>query len=213
MSRGDFSFMRPVRVRSRAVLGRYFFRSDHSTRLVVKEEVPVSGLCGTLVKPTTSLLGVWVVVGIGSTNSAGNSTGRRFNTARKRCNSNVVTSLFERVARELHAKLVVRPGCGARGRWWGLAGLRDDAPSRRLAARTTRGRAAAHGHIKQPGPSGHTKQPSGTGRRHDPRLGRQGTQSCNPQGVRNVGGATRPGHSQGRPDKRNDVVGGPAQAS
>ena len=51
MSRGDFSFMRPVRVRSRAVPGRYFFRSDHSMCLVVKEEVLVPGLCGTLVKP------------------------------------------------------------------------------------------------------------------------------------------------------------------
>ena len=40
-------------------------------------------------------------------------------------------------------------GCGARGRRRGLAGLRDDAPSRRLAARTASGR-AAHGHIKQP---------------------------------------------------------------
>ena len=95
------------------------------------------------------------MVGIGSTNSAGNSTGRRFSTARKRCNSNAVTSWFERVATELHAKLVVGPGrasrrhteqrpgptgvegaggiggpgCGARGRWRGLAGLRDDAPS------------------------------------------------------------------------------------
>ena len=100
----------------------------------------------------------------------------------------------------------------------------------------SRGRAAAHGHAKQPGPAGcrapaHTaagphsrglrrpehpwshEQPSGTGRRHDPRLGRQGTQSCNPQGVRNVGGATRPGHAKGGPDERNDVLGGPAQAS
>ena len=34
----------------------------------------------------------------------------------------------------------------------GLAGLRDDAPSRRLAARTASGRAAAHGRTKQPGP-------------------------------------------------------------
>ena len=50
------------------------------------------------------------------------------------------------------------PGCGARGRWRGLAGLRDDAPSRRLAARTARGRAAAHGHTEQPGP---TKQHNG----------------------------------------------------
>ena len=44
------------------------------------------------------------------------------------------------------------PGCGTRGRRRGLAGLRDDAPSRRLAARAARGRAAAHGGIKQPGP-------------------------------------------------------------
>ena len=87
------------------------------------------------------------------------------------------------------------PGCGARGRRQGLAGLRDDAPisdqaplvwrapegpegqaavpvggggawpgfetTRRakLAARTASGRAAAHGHTKQPGPAGHTKQP------------------------------------------------------
>ena len=205
MSRGDFSFMRPVRVRSRAVPGRYFFRSEHSTRLVVKEEVLVPGLCGTLVKPTTSLLGVWVVVGIGSTNSAGNSTGRRINTARKPCNSNAVTSWFERVATELHAKLVVDPA------------MRDARPGR-----ASRRRAAAHGRTKQPGLTKHTrhpehpwgrKQPSGTGRRHDPRLGRQRTQSCNPQSIRDVGGATRPGHSQGRPDKRDDVLGGPAQAS
>ena len=37
------------------------------------------------------------------------------------------------------------PACGARGRRRGLAGQRVDAPSRRLAARTARGRAAAHG--------------------------------------------------------------------
>ena len=47
------------------------------------------------------------------------------------------------------------PGCGARGRWRGLAGLRVDAPSRRLAARTARGRAAAHGRTEQPGPRAH----------------------------------------------------------
>ena len=50
------------------------------------------------------------------------------------------------------------PGRRARGRWRGLAGQRVDAPSRRLAARTTRGRAAAHGHTKQPGPAGSPAQ-------------------------------------------------------
>ena len=43
------------------------------------------------------------------------------------------------------------PGCRARGRL-GLAGQRVDAPSRRLAARTARGRADAHGRVKQPCP-------------------------------------------------------------
>ena len=64
-----------------------------------------------------------------------------------------------------------------------------------------------------PARQGSQTKTSGTGRCHDPRLGWQGTQSCNPERIRNVGGATRPGHSQGRPDKRNDVLGGPAQAS
>ena len=48
---------------------------------------------------------------------------------------------------------------------------------------------------------------------HDPRVGGQRAQPGNPQRIRNVGRATRPGHSQGRPDKRNDVRRGPAQAS
>ena len=42
-------------------------------------------------------------------------------------------------------------GCGARGRRQGLAGLRADAPSRRLAARTASGRAAALGCREQLG--------------------------------------------------------------
>ena len=60
------------------------------------------------------------------------------------------------------------PDCGARGRWRGLAGLRDDAPSRRLAARTARGRATAHGNNQQPGPAGRAKRPARqhTTRRH-----------------------------------------------
>ena len=40
-------------------------------------------------------------------------------------------------------------GCSARGRRQGLAGLRADAPSRRLAARTASGRAAALGHREE----------------------------------------------------------------
>ena len=50
-------------------------------------------------------------------------------------------------------------------------------------------------------------------RRHHPRLGRQGPQPLNPQGLRDIGGATRPGHAKRCPDKRNDVRRGPAQAS
>ena len=45
------------------------------------------------------------------------------------------------------------PGCSAHGRWRGVAGQRAYAPCQWLAARTARGRAAAHGHTKQPGPT------------------------------------------------------------
>ena len=72
---------------------------------------------------------------------------------------------------------------------------------------------AQQGAQSSPARQGSQTKTSGTGRRHDPRLGWQGAQSCNPESIRNVGGATRPGYSQGRPDKRNDVLGGPAQAS
>ena len=41
----------------------------------------------------------------------------------------------------------------------GPGGLRGDAPSRRLAARTASGRAAAHGHTKQPGPTRRPEHP------------------------------------------------------
>ena len=44
-----------------------------------------------------------------------------------------------------------RPGCGAGGRRRGLAGQRVDAPSEARSA--DGGRAAAHGHTKQPGPT------------------------------------------------------------
>ena len=116
--------------------------------------------------------------------------------------------------------------------WWGLAAVLvggggawpgfETTRRAKLAARTARGRAAAHGRTKQPGLTKHTRHPehpwgykqsSGTGRRHDPRLGRQRTQSRNPQSICDVGGATRPGHSQGGTDEGNDVGGGPAQAS
>ena len=112
------------------------------------------------------------------------------------------------------------PGCSARGRWRGLAGQRVDAPSEargadgeRAGRRPRAHQAARPGRANRATRQGVRSKTSGTGRRHDPRLGRQGTQSGNPQRIRDVGGATRPGHSQGRPDKRNDVGGGPAQAS
>ena len=38
----------------------------------------------------------------------------------------------------------------------------------RLAARTVSGRAAAHGHIKQPGPAGQTEQPGPAGQTEQP---------------------------------------------
>ena len=87
------------------------------------------------------------------------------------------------------------------------------ADGERAGRRPRAHQAARPGRANRATRQGVRSKTSGTGRRHDPRLGRQGTQSGNPQRIRDVGGATRPGHSQGRPDKRNDVGGGPAQAS
>ena len=54
------------------------------------------------------------------------------------------------------------PGCGARGRWRGLAGLRDDAPSEARGADGSRAGRRPRAH-KQPGP--HTTQPGRTQQR------------------------------------------------
>ena len=65
---------------------------------------------------------------------ARNSIGRSFNKVRKRCNSNDLNSMFERVAGELRAKLGVDSAMRQRGvdatpvRWRGLAGVQDNAP-------------------------------------------------------------------------------------
>ena len=88
------------------------------------------------------------------------------------------------------------PGCGARGRWRGQAAVPVGGggawpgfePTRRakLAARTARGRAAAHGHTKQPGPA------------------------AGPDGARNTSGAARnnnPGTPKGRAPKYPPLVG------
>ena len=60
--------------------------------------------------------------------------------------------------------------------WEGLAGLRDDAPSRRLAARTASGRAAAHGRTKQPGPRDRPRGARNTSGTTSNKTGRQGRQ-------------------------------------
>ena len=100
---------------------------------------------------------------------ARNSIGRSFNKVRKRCNSNDLNSMSEIVAGELRAKLGMASAMpqartehdtravgqaaapvGGGGAWPGF----ETTPRRRLAARTASGRAAAHGHTKQPGPTG-----------------------------------------------------------
>ena len=60
--------------------------------------------------------------------------------------------------------------------WEGLAGLRGDAPSRRLAARTASGRAAAHGRTKQPGPRDRPRGARNTSGTTSNKTGRQGPQ-------------------------------------
>ena len=77
-----------------------------------------------------------------------------------------------------------RACCGARGRRRGLAGLRDDAPSRRLAARTASGRAAAHGHAQQPGPTGTHSSPEHPWGTHSSPAPRARTAARNTRGAR-----------------------------
>ena len=67
------------------------------------------------------------------------------------------------------ARMRSEPGCGAGGLGRGLAAVPvggggawpgfEATRRAKLAARTTRGRAAAHGHTKQPGPTKHTRRP------------------------------------------------------
>ena len=100
---------------------------------------------------------------------ARNSIEQSFNKVRKRCNSNDLNSMFEIVAGELRAKFgmasampqaraehdtrAVGPGCGARGRRRGLAGLRGDAPSEARSADGSRAGRRPPAHTAA-GPSG-----------------------------------------------------------
>ena len=119
-------------------------------------------------------------------NVARNLSRSFFETPQKHCNSNDTNSMLEQASGELRAKLMGRRG---------LAGLRGDAPSRRLAARTARGRAAAHGHTKQPGPTG-VEGAGGTGghgrasRRGAERSEALASRAAGPSGARNTSGAT-----------------------
>ncbi len=119
-------------------------------------------------------------------NVARNLSRSFFETPQKHCNSNDTNSMLEQASGELRAKLMGRRG---------LAGLRGDAPSRRLAARTARGRAAAHRLTKQPGPTG-VEGAGGTGghgrasRRGAERSEALASRAAGPSGARNTSGAT-----------------------
>ena len=127
---------------------------------------------------------------------ARNSIRRSFNKVGKRCNSNDRISEFERDVGELRAKLRVGsammwilinttgptgvegaggsggPGCGARGRWRGLAGLRADAPSEargadgERAGRRPRAHRAARTDEKCPHKHQHSQLHSNTPKSH-----------------------------------------------
>ena len=81
-----------------------------------------------------------------------NSIGRRFNKARKRCNSNAVNSRFEIVTGELHAKLVASSAIRRLKRWGpgGLAERTPHATSEEGADRAAAGPGCGHGGITGP---------------------------------------------------------------
>ena len=76
-------------------------------------------------------------------NFARNLSWSFFETPQKHCNSNDANSMIEQAAGELRAKLM-----GGGGAWPGFEATRRA----KLAARTARGRAAAHRHTQRPGP-------------------------------------------------------------
>ena len=76
-------------------------------------------------------------------NFARNLSWSFFETPQKHCNSNDANSMIEQAAGELRAKLM-----GSGGAWPGFEATRRA----KLAARTARGRAAAHRHTQRPGP-------------------------------------------------------------
>ena len=106
--------------------------------------------------------------GLVQTNFAHNFSRSLFETTRKRCNPNDTTSISKQVAGELRAKLGVGSGMwevtagyeagGMEGVWSqrrrACSAWPEFEATRRakLAARTARGRAAAHRHIQRPGP-------------------------------------------------------------
>ena len=79
---------------------------------------------------------------------------------------------------------------GGGGAWPGFEATRRA----KLAARTARGRAAAHGHTKQPGPAGHAQQPAPAGGRALRRPEQQWAMK-GPTGCRADAGAKRAGDS------------------
>ena len=78
-----------------------------------------------------------------------NSIGRRFNKARKRCNSNAVNSRFEIVTGELHAKLVASSAI-RRLKRWGPGGLAERTPHATSEEGADRAAEPDHGGITGP---------------------------------------------------------------
>ena len=99
------------------------------------------------------------------------------------------------------------PGRGARGWRQGLAGHRADAPSEARVWRS-RGRAAAHGHTKQPGPTGTPSSPAQRAARPNGQPGPTGgpppTSTPGPTGVEGAGGTGGHGRASRRGTERSE---------
>ena len=88
---------------------------------------------------------------------------------------------------------------GGGGAWPGFEATRRA----KLAARTARGRAAAHGHTKQPGPTTHHAAPGTPAEPHATTHGADSSRAAGPSGARNTSGATSNNTRRGR------LAGGP----